>query len=127
MRLCQSRTLLLACGVDRVANYRSKPSALNFSLIHAGWTFRRSGGLNVRREGNVCVYGIPYSEHSSWTELRSCVALLRPRRLVPTVSATDPNALRNIANRFAVRLWLNYNLCLPVNTRVTALPCYRSH
>ena len=33
----------------------------------------------------MSVYGVPYSEHSSFPELRDCVARLRPKRLVPTV------------------------------------------
>lgn len=31
-----------------------------------GWTFRKSGGLEVRREGCATVYGVPYSEHSNF-------------------------------------------------------------
>ena len=32
----------------------------------AGWTFRKSGGLEVRREGCATIYGVPYSEHSNF-------------------------------------------------------------
>eukprot|EP00884_Botryococcus_braunii_P004419 jgi/Botrbrau1/13979/Bobra.117_2s0009.1 len=55
-----------------------------------GWTFRKNGGLEVRREGLVTIFGVPYSEHSSYTELRACVAALRPRRIVPTVNSSQP-------------------------------------
>ena len=71
-------------------------------MFDAGWTFRKSGKLDVRQEGNVKVYGIPYSEHSSYTELRACVATLRPLKLIPTVNASNPNAARAIVNCFAV-------------------------
>lgn len=60
------------------------------AILHvAGWTFRKSGKLEVRREGAAAVYGIPYSEHSNFTELRHCVAALRPKRIIPTVNVTD--------------------------------------
>ena len=54
-----------------------------------GWTFRKSGKLEVRREGAASVYGVPYSEHSNYTELRDCVARLRPKRIIPTVNVVD--------------------------------------
>ena len=60
------------------------------AILHvAGWTFRKSGKLEVRREGAAAVYGIPYSEHSNFSELRHCVAALRPKRIIPTVNVTD--------------------------------------
>ncbi|KAL0030110.1 hypothetical protein WJX79_008252 [Trebouxia sp. C0005] len=34
-----------------------------------GWSYQKKG-LQTRREGNVTIYGIPYSEHSSFAELR---------------------------------------------------------
>jgi len=34
--------------------------------VRAGWTFRKSGGLEVRREGCATIYGVPYSEHSNF-------------------------------------------------------------
>jgi hypothetical protein len=36
----------------------------------AGWTWRASGKLDVRVEGCVTLVGVPYSEHSSFQELR---------------------------------------------------------
>ena len=59
---------------------------------NAGWTFKRSGKLEVRREGPVTVYGIPYSEHSAFNELQDCVRRLRPRRIIPTVNVTEDPA-----------------------------------
>ncbi|GFR43606.1 hypothetical protein Agub_g4703, partial [Astrephomene gubernaculifera] len=66
-----------------------------------GWTFRRSGGISVRRQGGVTVLGVPYSEHSSWTDLCDAVAQLRPRRLVPTVNAATSSQRRALVDLFA--------------------------
>ena len=83
----------------------------NIALFVAGWTYRKSGKLDLRQEGNVKIYGVPYSEHSSFPELRSCVQLLRPKKLIPTVNATNHAAMETIVSRFAV------------STLIIAAPC----
>jgi hypothetical protein len=70
------------------------------SCCAAGWSFQKSG-LSCRREGDVAIYGVPYSEHSSFAELRDCVKTLRPRRIVPTVNASTPAASRALVDRWA--------------------------
>ena len=79
-------------------------NAQRMTAGYAGWTYRRSGKQDVRQEGNVKIYGVPYSEHSSFPELRDCVATLRPLKLIPTVNATNHTAAENIISRFAVSL-----------------------
>eukprot|EP00878_Enallax_costatus_P007518 GHUV01007874.1.p1 GENE.GHUV01007874.1~~GHUV01007874.1.p1 ORF type:complete len:518 (+),score=175.46 GHUV01007874.1:1203-2756(+) len=66
-----------------------------------GWSYKRSGGVQVWREGAVEVVGIPYSEHSSWNDLRACVAALRPKKIIPTVNAANPEDASRIVERFA--------------------------
>jgi len=55
-----------------------------------GATSRRAQhdpSVTARFRGGVTLYGVPYSEHSSFAELRECVAWLGARRVVPTVNA----------------------------------------
>ncbi|KAL4444185.1 hypothetical protein ABPG75_011922 [Micractinium tetrahymenae] len=83
---------------DRIAGTRwSRVVAIK----PTGWSFRPRGGLERRESGSVITLGIPYSEHSSWDDLRACVAALRPRRLIPTVDAGDAAKRRAIVDRFA--------------------------
>lgn len=49
----------------------------------------------------MTIYGIPYSEHSSFAELRDCVKCLRPKRIIPTVNCPDAASARAIVDRFA--------------------------
>ena len=65
-----------------------------------GWSYQKKG-LQTRREGNVTIYGIPYSEHSSFAELRDCVKRLRPKQIIPTVNCPDAASARAIVDRFA--------------------------
>ena len=59
-----------------------------------GWAYGKSGGggtaaagRTVRLGGNVTIVEVPYSEHSSFEELRQCVHDLAPRKIVATVGA----------------------------------------
>ncbi|PNH05209.1 DNA cross-link repair 1 protein [Tetrabaena socialis] len=66
-----------------------------------GWTLRQKGGVSVRREGDVVILGVPYSEHSSWNDLCDAVSQLRPSRLIPTVNAGTAEQRRALVDRFA--------------------------
>ena len=48
---------------------------------HAGWSYSKAG-VQKREQDGTLSYGIPYSEHSSWLNLRDCVRTFRPKRLV---------------------------------------------
>lgn len=53
-----------------------------------GWT-HQAGSLNQiqpKTVGPVTLYGIPYSEHSSFNELRTFVESITAKRILPTVN-----------------------------------------
>ncbi|XP_061666293.1 DNA cross-link repair 1A protein [Syngnathoides biaculeatus] len=55
-----------------------------------GWTFSQQTAsveeIQPVVSGNVSIYGIPYSEHSSFLELKRFVQWLRPLKIIPTVN-----------------------------------------
>lgn len=62
-----------------------------------GWTAQSrsatpGGMLRTQRRGPVTLVSVPYSEHSSLSELRDCVRTLRPVNVVPTVGGVSPEA-----------------------------------
>ena len=88
-----------SCGEPRPASWHlwiSRCFRWTPCTEHAGWSFNKSG-VKKREQDGTLSYGIPYSEHSSWDDLRACVRTLRPKRLVCAATCV-PGAL------FATRL-----------------------
>ncbi|KAL1524449.1 hypothetical protein AB1Y20_019344 [Prymnesium parvum] len=57
----------------------------------SGWCLPRHGGRSggIARAGAVRLHEVPYSEHSSFTELISCVRDLRAGKIIPTVNTNS--------------------------------------
>lgn len=55
-----------------------------------GWTFSQQvesvEDIKPEISGNISIYGIPYSEHSSFLEMKRFVQWLRPLKIIPTVN-----------------------------------------
>ncbi|CAN9509253.1 unnamed protein product [Ophioblennius macclurei] len=55
-----------------------------------GWTFSQQvdsvEDIKPQISGNISIYGIPYSEHSSFLELKRFVQWLKPLKIIPTVN-----------------------------------------
>ena len=57
-----------------------------FGFVSTGWMYEtKREGFAVRVKDELEIYLVPYSEHSSYEELREYVRFLRPKRVIPTV------------------------------------------
>ncbi|XP_005387865.1 PREDICTED: DNA cross-link repair 1A protein [Chinchilla lanigera] len=55
-----------------------------------GWTHSNKltciADVTPKTKGNISIYGIPYSEHSSYLEMKRFVQWLKPQKIIPTVN-----------------------------------------
>lgn len=70
-----------------------------------GWEHSSDQGqglenLASKQCGNVYMYGIPYSEHSSFNELKRFVQFIQPKKIIPTVNVGNPNSRRQMEKYF---------------------------
>jgi len=77
-------------------------------LRPTGWAFsarqaKESEGPRpwCQHEGRTRLYEVPYSEHSSFLELRAFIRAIRPRAIIPTVNAEDADHRAAMAELFA--------------------------
>lgn len=55
-------------------------------FVSTGWMYEtKKEGFSVRAKDEFEIHLVPYSEHSSYEELREYVRFLRPKRVIPTV------------------------------------------
>ncbi|XP_013385762.1 DNA cross-link repair protein SNM1-like [Lingula anatina] len=79
------------------------------ALEPTGWTHSgKTLSLNnikpkVKKKG-ITIYGVPYSEHSSYTELKNFVQALQPDQILPTVNNGNPTSRRKMESLF--KSWL---------------------
>jgi DNA cross-link repair 1A protein len=70
-------------------NANLRPFSRAAAVRASGWCFRPNGpGFSLYRPTqSTALVSVPYSEHSSFDDLVSCVGLLRPQHVIPTVGA----------------------------------------
>uniref|UniRef100_A0A6G1RRQ7 DNA cross-link repair 1A protein n=1 Tax=Hypotaenidia okinawae TaxID=2861861 RepID=A0A6G1RRQ7_9GRUI len=84
----------------------------NFDQVLAfkptGWTYSDSClsvvDIKPQTRGNITIYGIPYSEHSSYLEMKRFVQWLKPQKIIPTVNVGDWKARTLMEKHF--RDWM---------------------
>ncbi|KAK4435776.1 DNA cross-link repair 1A protein [Sesamum alatum] len=76
-----------------------------FSLVVAfsptGWSFGKGKKSTGRRwqQGTIIRYEVPYSEHSSFTELKEFVRFISPVDIVPSVNNDGPDAHNSMVSQ----------------------------
>lgn len=74
-----------------------------------GWTYSEgcSSVTDIRPEirGKVTMYGIPYSEHSSFSEMKRFVQFIKPQKIIPTVNVGNWKSRSAMEKYFAE--WLS--------------------
>nr|CAB3477970.1 unnamed protein product [Digitaria exilis] len=59
-------------------------------FVPTGWMYEtKKEGFAVRVKDSLEIHLVPYSEHSSYDELRDYVKFLHPKRVIPTVGANS--------------------------------------
>lgn len=54
----------------------------------------------AENDGQTRIYGVPYSEHSSYPELRALAESLRPKKLIPTVNSETVRGKEQMMSHF---------------------------
>ncbi|XP_072042266.1 LOW QUALITY PROTEIN: uncharacterized protein [Amphiura filiformis] len=97
---------------QKLKDYLKKYSGKYDSIVAfkpTGWTHseRRTSLSDIKpsKNGVSTIYGIPYSEHSSFTELQRFVKFTRPDKILPTVNNGNAKA-RSTMNGF-FQSWLS--------------------
>ncbi|XP_043568719.1 DNA cross-link repair 1A protein [Chiloscyllium plagiosum] len=74
-----------------------------------GWAYSGLGGtisdIKPRVQGKFTIYGVPYSEHSSYLEMKRFVQWLKPDKIIPTVnngSWQERNMMDKIFNEWMI-------------------------
>ncbi|XP_020522813.1 DNA ligase 6, partial [Amborella trichopoda] len=75
-------------NLNKITVERGYHRAVGF--VPTGWMYEtKRDGFSVRSKNSFEIHLVPYSEHSSYNELREYVGFLRPKRVVPTVGLED--------------------------------------
>uniref|UniRef100_A0A665VHJ8 DNA cross-link repair 1A protein n=1 Tax=Echeneis naucrates TaxID=173247 RepID=A0A665VHJ8_ECHNA len=74
---------------DHLARFSQRYNQL-VAFKPTGWTFSQQvnsvGDIQPETRDNISIYGIPYSEHSSFLELKRFVQWIQPVKIIPTVN-----------------------------------------
>lgn len=80
--------------------YRGKYDTI-VAFSPSGWSFgkdKKRGNGRRMRKGTLIRYEVPYSEHSSFTELKDFVEFMDPEIIVPSVNNKDEVSAQNLVS-----------------------------
>eukprot|EP00871_Galdieria_phlegrea_P002339 jgi/Galph1/3105/GphlegSOOS_G1771.1 len=94
LHVVDMRTVNFKSMMELAKKYSTRYDTL-VAFRPSGWTFtwkkdnsRLKRGILTRSQKYNCVlYGVPYSEHCSFSELKEFLSLCQPKRIIPTVNA----------------------------------------
>ncbi|XP_068114902.1 DNA cross-link repair 1A protein isoform X2 [Hyperolius riggenbachi] len=74
-----------------------------------GWTYSQGcssvADIAPQIRGKITIYGIPYSEHSSYLEMKRFVQFVKPQKIIPTVNMGDQKSRSTMQKYFSE--WLS--------------------
>ncbi|NXU51717.1 DCR1A protein, partial [Turnix velox] len=101
-------TLFFSQGLQDHLNKFSENFDQVLAFKPTGWTYSDSSlsllDIKPQTRGKITIYGIPYSEHSSYLEIKRFVQWLKPQKIIPTVNVGDWRARSLMEKHF--RDWM---------------------
>jgi hypothetical protein len=79
-----ANTKVFAKQYDHICGYRPTGWSMSGKPSEANW----KNCVSSRKNGNISIHCVPYSEHSSFPELVDCLRNLRPLKIIPTVNTS---------------------------------------
>ncbi|MBA0777626.1 hypothetical protein Gotri_005622 [Gossypium trilobum] len=83
--------------LKHISNHYARRFNLVVAFSPTGWTFGKGKKKSPGRrwqQGTIIRYEVPYSEHSSFTELREFVKLVSPENIIPSVNNEGPDSAK---------------------------------
>ncbi|CAM9394873.1 unnamed protein product [Scytosiphon promiscuus] len=79
---------------------RIKTTRRRRGVLAKGARMMGTSGPKPRRGQRAAVYSLPYSEHSSFNQLRDFVRAVKPKKIVPTVNAASSASVEKMLSHF---------------------------
>ncbi|KAK8543803.1 hypothetical protein V6N13_025970 [Hibiscus sabdariffa] len=88
--------------LKHISNHYASRFSLVVAFSPTGWTFGKGKKKSPGRrwqQGTIIRYEVPYSEHSSFSELRDFVKLVSPENIIPSVNNDGPDSAESMISQ----------------------------